>query len=76
MATNIPDFTRYMKNRRGVYWQAMMLQLINLLKAMFGTISTSCAKVIYGEYLWSPLDLAAKRDGPWGRCGAFFVGFC
>jgi hypothetical protein len=50
--------------------------LINLLMAMFGTMSTSCAKVIYGEYIWSPLDLAAKWDGPWGRCGAFFDGFC
>lgn len=76
MATNIPDFTRYMKKRRGVYWQALFLPVINLLMAMFGTISTSCAKVVYGEYIWSPMDLAAEWDGPWGRCGAFFVGFC
>ncbi|RDW84290.1 allantoin permease [Coleophoma cylindrospora] len=76
MATNIPDFTRYMKKSRGVYWQALFLPLINLLMAMFGTISTSCAKVVYGSYIWSPMDLAAEWDGPWGRCGAFFVGFC
>ncbi|RDW60276.1 putative allantoin permease [Coleophoma crateriformis] len=76
MATNIPDFTRYMKKSRGVYWQALFLPLINLLMAMFGTISTSCAKVVYGTYIWSPMDLAAEWDGPWGRCGAFFVGFC
>lgn len=76
MATNVPDFTRYMKRSRGVWWQALLLPSISLLIGTFGIISTSCAKVVYGEYIWSPLDLAAKWDGPWGRCGAFFVGFC
>jgi NCS1 family nucleobase:cation symporter-1 len=76
MATNVPDFTRYMKRSRGVYWQALLLPTISLLVGTFGIISTSCAKIVYGEYLWSPMDLAAKWDGPWGRCGAFFVGFC
>ncbi|THW23175.1 hypothetical protein D6D24_00705 [Aureobasidium pullulans] len=76
MATNIPDFTRYMHSSRGVYWQALFLPVINLLMSMFGVISTSCAKVVYGEYIWSPLELAAQWDGPGGRCGAFFVGFC
>lgn len=76
MATNIPDFTRYMRNGRGVYWQAFMLPSINLLMSVFGTISTSCAKVVYGTYIWSPLELASHWDGPSGRCGAFFVGLC
>jgi NCS1 family nucleobase:cation symporter-1 len=75
MATNIPDFTRYMKSRRGVYWQAFALPFISILLAMFGIISTSAAKVVYGEYIWSPIALADKWEGPWGRCGAFFVGF-
>jgi NCS1 family nucleobase:cation symporter-1 len=78
MATNIPDFTRYMRKSksRGIYWQALILPVISLVLAMFGIISTSCAKVVYGEYLWSPLALADRWEGPWGRCGAFFVGFC
>lgn len=76
MATNVPDFTRYMKRSRGVWWQALLLPVISLLMGTFGIISTSCAKVIYGEYIWSPLELASHWDGPWGRCGAFFVGFC
>src|SRR6201986_727417 len=75
MATNIPDFTRYMRNRKGVYWQAFALPFISIILAMFGIISTSAAKVVYGEYIWSPIDLADRWDGPWGRCGAFFVGF-
>jgi NCS1 family nucleobase:cation symporter-1 len=75
MATNIPDFTRYMRDKRGVYWQGFALPFISLLLAMFGIISTSAAKVVYGEYIWSPIDLADRWEGPWGRCGAFFVGF-
>lgn len=75
MATNIPDFSRYLKTKKGVYWQAFALPFISLLLAMFGIISTSAAKVVYGEYIWSPMALADKWDGPWGRCGAFFVGF-
>ncbi|KAE9964842.1 hypothetical protein Vi05172_g12357 [Venturia inaequalis] len=75
MGTNIPDFTRYMRKQKGVYWQAAFLPLISLLIAMFGIVSTSAGKVVYGEYIWSPLDLVSHWDGPAGRCGAFFVGF-
>lgn len=75
MGTNIPDFTRYMRKQKGVYWQALFLPMISLLIAMFGIISTSAGKVVYGEYIWSPLDLVSHWDGPAGRCGAFFVGF-
>src|SRR6266536_864624 len=76
MATNIPDFTRYLKKEQGVYWQVPFLPLIQLMLGLFGIISTSASKVVYGEYIWDPLALAAKWDGPSGRCGAFFVGFC
>lgn len=64
-----------MKSKNGVGLQGFLLPGISLLIGMFGIIATSCAKVVYGEYIWSPMDLAAKWDGPWGRCGAFFVGF-
>lgn len=76
MATNVPDFTRYMKRSRGVWWQGLLLPIINLLMGTFGIIATSCAKVVYGSYIWSPLELASHWHGPWGRCGAFWVGFC
>jgi NCS1 family nucleobase:cation symporter-1 len=75
MATNIPDFTRYLKKENGVYWQVLFLPLIQLCLGLFGIISTSAAKVVYGEYIWDPLSLAAQWDGPSGRAGAFFVGF-
>ncbi|KAK3655197.1 hypothetical protein LTR56_003618 [Elasticomyces elasticus] len=75
MATNVPDFTRYLKTTKGVWWQGLFLPLISLLLGLFGIISTSSAKVVYGEYIWDPLVLAAQWQGPAGRCGAFFVGF-
>lgn len=77
MATNISDFTRYMRDgsTRGVYWQALFLPFISTLIGIFGIIATSSAKVIYGTYLWDPMTLAAEWHGPAGRCGAFFVGF-
>jgi len=75
MSTNIPDFTRYLKKNDGVYWQVAFLPLIQLVLGLFGIISCSCAKVVYDEYIWDPLVLASKWDGPAGRAGAFFVGF-
>lgn len=52
MATNIPDFTRYLKKPQGVYWQAFFLPFISVMLGLFGIISTSCAKIVYGEYIW------------------------
>lgn len=49
--------------------------MIQLVLGLFGIISCSAAKVVYDEYIWDPLHLASKWDGPAGRAGAFFVGF-
>jgi nucleobase:cation symporter-1, NCS1 family len=75
MATNVADFTRYLRKPQGVYWQIFFLPFISIMLGFFGIISTSAAKVVYGEYIWDPLALAAQWDGPAGRAGAFFVGF-
>ncbi|TAQ89492.1 hypothetical protein B7494_g2156 [Chlorociboria aeruginascens] len=74
MATNIPDFTRYLHSSKGVYFQVAFLPLIQLVLGLFGIISTSASKVVYGQYIWDPLALAAQWEGPSGRAGAFFVG--
>lgn len=76
MAVNVSDFTRFLAKPKGVYWQGLFLPAISLLIGIFGVICTSCAKVVYDEYIWDPLALASQWDGPAGRCGAFFVGFC
>ena len=73
MATNVADCTRYLKKPKGVYWQALFVPLLMTVLGVYGIIGTSCAKVVYGEYIWDPLDLAAKWDGPKGRTAAFFV---
>jgi hypothetical protein len=76
MGTNIPDFTRYLKKSRGVYWQALFMPFIASLVGIFGIIAASAGKVLYGTYIWDPLELASNWDGPSGRAGAFFVGLC
>ncbi|CAH0057712.1 unnamed protein product [Clonostachys solani] len=74
MATNVADFTRYMKRPKGVYWQTLFVPGICTLLGVLGIISTSAAKVVYGEYIWDPLELASHWNGPSGRAAAFFVG--
>ncbi|KAJ5485660.1 hypothetical protein N7539_005648 [Penicillium diatomitis] len=74
MGTNIPDFTRYLKKSRGVYWQALFMPFIASLIGIFGIVAASAGRVLYGMYIWDPVQMAAQWDGPSGRCGAFFVG--
>ncbi|KAM0275868.1 hypothetical protein ACHAQH_007340 [Verticillium albo-atrum] len=74
IAVNISDFTRYLKNPKGVYYQIAFLPLIQLLVGIFGIICCSASRVVYGEYIWDPLVLASNWDGPGGRCFAFFFG--
>ncbi|KAK3345858.1 allantoin permease [Lasiosphaeria hispida] len=76
MATNIPDFTRYLKTDKGVYYQVLFLPGIQLMLGLFGIICCSASKVVYGKYIWDPLEIASHWDGPSGRAGAFFVGLC
>ena len=52
------------------------LPLIQLMLGLFGIICCSASKVVYGRYIWDPLEIAAQWDGPAGRCGAFFIGLC
>jgi NCS1 family nucleobase:cation symporter-1 len=75
MATNIPDFTRYLSDQRGTYWQAVFVPTLALIVTVFGMVCTSAGKIVYGSYIWSPTDLAAEWTSSGGRAGAFFVGF-
>ncbi|EHL00110.1 putative Uncharacterized permease [Glarea lozoyensis 74030] len=75
MGTNIPDFTRYTTKTRPVYYQGLFLPLIGSVLGVLGIVGTSCAKVLYGSYIWDPLEIAAQWNSPGGRAAAFFVGF-
>ncbi|KAI9729277.1 MAG: hypothetical protein M1834_006948 [Cirrosporium novae-zelandiae] len=74
MATNIPDYTRYLKQERSIWLQAALVPFICTFIGILGIIATSASKVVYGEYIWDPLTLASHWDGPGGRAAAFFVG--
>lgn len=74
MATNIPDYTRYLKKPRGIWLQALLVPVVCTFIGVLGIISTSASKVLYGTYIWDPLELASHWEGPGGRAAAFFVG--
>jgi nucleobase:cation symporter-1, NCS1 family len=77
LACNIPDFSRYAKSSRGQYIQLPFLPIIFTVYGVFGIVTTSASKIIYGEYLWNPLDIVAHwlDNGPGGRAAAFFAAF-
>ncbi|ANB14724.1 Dal4p [Sugiyamaella lignohabitans] len=74
MATNIPDFTRYMRGTRGQWWQGLFLPVISLFLAAMAILATSASGVIFRTYIWDPTQLPLKWTGPGGRAGMFFVG--
>lgn len=74
VGTNISDFTRYVKNPRATFIQAIFFPLICFFIAILGIVSASAAKVLYGEYVWDPLTLASHWTSPGARAGAFYCG--
>ncbi|GME32660.1 Permease cytosine/purines uracil thiamine allantoin [Neofusicoccum parvum] len=74
MATNVADYTRYLRRSEHVWWQAMLMPGISTFIGVMGIVATSASKVVYGEYIWDPVQLASRWDGPGGRAAAFFVG--
>jgi NCS1 family nucleobase:cation symporter-1 len=75
LACNIPDFSRYAKSRERQYLQIPVLPVIFTLCGVVSIITTSACKVIYGTYIWNPLDICAKwlESGSGGRAAAFFA---
>lgn len=74
LAVNIPDFSRYSRSSRGQYIQLPFLPIIFTLCGVLGIVTTSASKVVYGEYLWNPLDIIDHWLGSHGgRAAAFFA---
>jgi NCS1 family nucleobase:cation symporter-1 len=71
LAVNIPDFSRFSKDNNAQLWQAPIIPVLKIVTALFGIVATGAGRVVYGEDLWSPMDLIAKWDGSGGR----FLGF-
>jgi NCS1 family nucleobase:cation symporter-1 len=74
VATNISDFTRYVKNPKTIYFQTIFFPLICIWIGILGIISASASKSLYGDYVWSPVTLASYWTSPGGRAGAFYCG--
>ncbi|KAI0309766.1 NCS1 nucleoside transporter family [Amylostereum chailletii] len=72
LAVNIPDFTRYAKNERAQYIQALIIPTAFTLAAFTGIAVTSAGTVLYGKVLWDPLKLIDQWDN---RAAAFFAAF-
>lgn len=71
LAVNIPDFSRFSKNEQAQLWQAPIIPALKIVTALFGIVATGAARIVYGQDLWSPLDLIAKWTGGGGRFLAF-----
>ncbi|EMC98540.1 hypothetical protein BAUCODRAFT_430075 [Baudoinia panamericana UAMH 10762] len=77
LALNMPDFTRYAKRPREVFWtQAVGLMVLVTMCGVLGATVTSAATVIYkvpASKAWNPLYVAQLWDN---RAAQFFAGAC
>ncbi|KAF2092331.1 NCS1 nucleoside transporter [Saccharata proteae CBS 121410] len=73
LTVNIPDFARFSKKPKSQVWQLPFIPCFKLIVGVFGIIGASASQKIYGETLWSPLDIIDKWQGSsGGRAAAFF----
>ena len=76
LATNISDFTRYMKNgSKGQYAQVAIIPTWAVFVTMLAIVSSSAGKILYGDYVWSPTDFVAywSPTGSKGRAASAFL---
>src|SRR5207247_9168949 len=65
VSLNIPDFTRFAKDKRGqAIGQAIALPITMPLYSFIGVAVTSATVVIYGAAIWAPGHLLARFHWP------------
>ncbi|HEX3471223.1 MAG TPA: NCS1 family nucleobase:cation symporter-1 [Silvibacterium sp.] len=65
LALNIPDFTRYSKSQHSqVTGQAFGLPVAMTLYSFIGIAVTSASVKIFGEAIWSPIELLGRFHQP------------
>ena len=65
LSLNIPDFTRYSKNQESqIVGQAIGLPAAMVLYSFIGIAVTSASTVIFGQPVWSPIDLLGRFHQP------------
>jgi len=66
LSLNIPDFTRYAKSQGAqLFGQAFGLPMAMTLFSMLGIVCTSASTVIFGQAIWSPVELLGRFHQPW-----------
>lgn len=80
LVTNAPDFASRAKTPSAALWpQLVSVPLGFSLVSFVGIIVSSSSEAIYGEAIWSPIDLLNRflDDGPSGatRFGVWFIAF-
>ena len=65
LSLNIPDFTRYAKNQDAqIVGQAFGLPVAMMLYSFLGIAVTSASTVVFGEPIWSPIELLGRFHQP------------
>jgi NCS1 family nucleobase:cation symporter-1 len=65
LSLNIPDFTRYAKSQDSqIVGQAFGLPVAMTLYSFIGIAVTSASVVVFGEPVWSPIDLLGRFHQP------------
>ncbi|PIL23546.1 transporter [Ganoderma sinense ZZ0214-1] len=84
LATNAPDFSSRSVNPSAALWpQLISVPLCFAVVSFFGVIVSSSSQAIYGEAIWSPIDLLgmfldgnpshATRFGVWFISASFII---
>ncbi|KLO11080.1 hypothetical protein SCHPADRAFT_877327 [Schizopora paradoxa] len=79
LIVNDPDFSRFAKKPKDALWSQFLTIPIGFAVTSFvGIIVSSSSTIIYGETIWSPLDLLSRfldEGGSGTRVGVFFIAF-
>ena len=77
LVVNDPDFARFARKPRDAFWSQLFTIPIGFAVTSFiGIIVSSSSTVIYGQPIWSPLDLLTKfldEGGSAQRFGVFII---
>ncbi|KKY15336.1 putative ncs1 allantoate transporter [Phaeomoniella chlamydospora] len=75
LAVNISDFSRFAKSPGAQVWQLPCIPFFKVIVGVFGVVAAGASTKVYGETLWSPIDIINEWNGtPGGRAAMFFCG--
>lgn len=72
MGVNSPDFTRYARKNSSQYITVIVMPAMACLMTFFGVVSARTTQILYGEMMWSPMQLVNEWTSSGGRAAAFF----